>query len=123
MSSMQILTRLLVAVGDRGYAPSQGGTNVFSISDSMDMIRGKHEIHVGIGIRAHQLNVRANAFQDGFFLGDAFDSAMTLTARSCRLDSRSAEPFTTRRSKEPPAAVAGRCIVPMYRTIGVRLPI
>jgi hypothetical protein len=72
LSSMQFLTGYW-SLGDRGYAPSQGGTNVFSIADSMDMIRGKHEIHAGIGIRAHQLNVRANAFQDGFFLmGDAF---------------------------------------------------
>ena len=37
------------------------------------MIRGKHDVRVGVGIRANQLNVRANAFQDGFFLmGNAF---------------------------------------------------
>ena len=34
-------------LGDRGFAPFQGGTNVFSISDSLDMIRGKHDIRVG----------------------------------------------------------------------------
>jgi Carboxypeptidase regulatory-like domain len=72
LSSMQFLTGYW-SLGDRGYAPSQGGTNVFSISDSFDMIRGKHEVRVGMGLRAHQLNVRSNAFQDGFFLmGDAF---------------------------------------------------
>ena len=72
LSSMQFLTGYW-SLGDRGYAPSQGGTNVFSVSDSFDMIRGKHEIRTGIGIRANQLNVRSNAFQDGFFLmGDAF---------------------------------------------------
>ena len=64
-------------LGDRGFAPFQGGTNVFSISDSFDMIRGKHDIKVGGQIRAQQMNVETNAFQDGFvldfgtFTGDA----------------------------------------------------
>ena len=56
------------ALGDRGFAPFQGGTNVFSISDSFDMIRGKHNIRVGGSIRAQQMNVETNAFQDGFFI-------------------------------------------------------
>jgi len=56
------------ALGDRGFAPFQGGTNVFSISDSFDMIRGNHNIRVGAGIRAQQMNVLTNAFQDGFFI-------------------------------------------------------
>jgi Carboxypeptidase regulatory-like domain len=54
-------------LGDRGFAPFQGGTNVFSISDSFDMIRGKHDIRVGGGFRANQMNVMTNAFQDGSF--------------------------------------------------------
>lgn len=57
-----------MAIGDRGFAPFQGGTNVFSINDSFDMIRGKHDIKIGIGIRANQMNVETNAFQDGFFI-------------------------------------------------------
>ncbi len=56
------------ALGDRGFAPFQGGTNVFSISDSFDMIRGNHHITVGGGIRAQQMNVETNAFQDGFYI-------------------------------------------------------
>jgi hypothetical protein len=56
------------ALGDRGFAPFQGGTNVFSVSDSLDMIRGTHNIRVGGGIRANQMNVLTNGFQDGFFL-------------------------------------------------------
>jgi hypothetical protein len=56
------------SLGDRGFSPFQGGTNVFSISDSFDMIRGKHDIRVGIGIRGNQMNVLSNAFQDGYFL-------------------------------------------------------
>ena len=55
------------SVGDRGFSPFQGGTNVFSISDSLDMIRGKHDIKVGVGIRAHQMNVKTEGFQDGFW--------------------------------------------------------
>jgi carboxypeptidase family protein len=56
------------ALGDRGFAPFQGGTNVFSISDSFDMIRGNHHIRIGGGIRANQLNVLTNGFQDGFWV-------------------------------------------------------
>jgi hypothetical protein len=54
-------------LGDRGFAPFQGGTNVFSIADSFDMIRGKHDIRIGGEIRANQMNVLTNAYQDGSF--------------------------------------------------------
>jgi hypothetical protein len=54
------------AVGDRGYAPYQGGTNVYSVSDTLDLIRGKHEIRFGGVYRANEMNVRNNASQDGF---------------------------------------------------------
>ena len=54
------------SIGDRGYAPYQGGTNVYSLSDTLDLIRGKHEIRFGLVFRANQMNVRNNAFQDGF---------------------------------------------------------
>ncbi len=53
------------AVGDRGYAPYQGGTNVYSVSDTLDLIRGKHEIRFGVVYRANEMNVRNNASQDG----------------------------------------------------------
>jgi hypothetical protein len=56
------------ALGDRGFAPFQGGSNVFHISDSFDMIRGSHNIRVGGGFRDMQMNVLTNAFQDGFIL-------------------------------------------------------
>jgi hypothetical protein len=56
------------SLGDRGFAPFQGGTNVYSVSDTLDMIRGKHNVRFGIGIRANQMNVRTNGFQDGYFL-------------------------------------------------------
>ncbi len=105
------------SLGDRGFAPFQGGTNVFSISDSFDMIRGKHDIHVGIGVRAQQMNVETNAFQDGFLIpfgglrGDA--SADILLGPSWAAASM------TRLSPAPPPDVGGRCTVPMCRTIGV----
>jgi len=56
------------SLGDRGYTPFQGGTNIFSFSDSLDMIRGKHDIKVGATVRANQMNVGAQAFQDGFWI-------------------------------------------------------
>jgi hypothetical protein len=56
------------SVGDRGFAPFQGGTNVYSVSDSLDLLRGKHHFRLGMGIRANQMNVRTNGFQDGYFL-------------------------------------------------------
>jgi Carboxypeptidase regulatory-like domain/TonB-dependent Receptor Plug Domain len=65
------------ALGDRGFAPFQGGTNVFSIADSFDMIRGNHNIRIGGGFRANQMNVETNAFQDGFFVFTNLWSANT----------------------------------------------
>ena len=59
------------SLGDRGYTPFQGGTNIFSFADSLDLVRGKHHIAVGIGIRANQMNVGAEAFQDGFWIPGA----------------------------------------------------
>src|ERR1035437_9567748 len=56
------------SIGDRGYAPYQGGTNVYSVSDTLDLIRGKHDIRVGMAFRANQMNVRNNAFQDGYIV-------------------------------------------------------
>src|SRR5208337_4606519 len=68
------------ALGDRGYSPFQGGTNVFTINDSFDMIRGKHDIKVGGGIRINEMNVRAVGFQDGYWVmsgGYTGDSSST----------------------------------------------
>jgi hypothetical protein len=71
------------SVGDRGFAPYQGGTNVYSVSDTLDLIRGKHEIRFGAVFRANQMNVRNNASQDGFitetgaFSGDDIADVLT----------------------------------------------
>jgi hypothetical protein len=71
------------SVGDRGFAPYQGGSNVYSVSDTLDLIRGKHEIRFGVVFRANQMNVRNNASQDGFitetgaFTGDDIADVLT----------------------------------------------
>jgi hypothetical protein len=56
------------SLGDRGYSPFQGGTNIFSFKDVLDLIRGHHEIRTGIDLRDNQMNVGTEAFQDGFWL-------------------------------------------------------
>jgi hypothetical protein len=56
------------SLGDRGYSPFQGGTNVFMVSDTLDMIRGDHDIKVGGSIRANQMNVSTSGFGDGYWI-------------------------------------------------------
>jgi Carboxypeptidase regulatory-like domain len=56
------------SLGDRGFSPFQGGTNIFSFKDDLDLIRGKHDIHVGLDLRANQMNVGSEAFSSGFLL-------------------------------------------------------
>ena len=63
-----IVTGGFWALGDRGYSPFQGGTNVWSFRDSLDLIRRKHNIRAGIDFRANQMNVGTEAFQDGFWI-------------------------------------------------------
>ncbi len=56
------------ALGDRGFSPFQGGTNIYSFRDSFDLIRGRHEIRFGLDFRANQMNVGTEAYQDGFWI-------------------------------------------------------
>jgi hypothetical protein len=56
------------SLGDRGYSPFQGGTNVFSFRDTLDIVRGKHDIHTGIDFRANQMNIGTLGFGDGFWI-------------------------------------------------------
>jgi len=60
------------SLGDRGYSPFQGGTNIFSFKDDLDLIRGKHEIHAGIDLRDNQMNVGTEEFSDGFWIVGLF---------------------------------------------------
>jgi hypothetical protein len=56
------------SLGDRGYSPFQGGTNVFSFRDSLDYSHNKHDFRFGIDYRANQMNIGTEAFQDGFWI-------------------------------------------------------
>ena len=60
------------SLGDRGYSPFQGGTDIFSLRDTLDVVRGKHEFHTGIDLRANQMNVGSEAFSSGFWLVGTF---------------------------------------------------
>ena len=63
-----LLTGGYWSLGDRGYSPFQGGTNVFTYKDALDFILHKHELRFGIDLRANQMNVGTEAFQDGFWV-------------------------------------------------------
>jgi hypothetical protein len=56
------------SLGDRGYSPFQGGTNIFTFRDTLDYIYGKHDFKFGIDFRGNQMNVGTEAFQDGFWI-------------------------------------------------------
>jgi len=56
------------SLGDRGYTPFVGGTNVWSFSDSLDMVRGNHDIRAGFEYRGNQLNTVAVGFPNGFWV-------------------------------------------------------
>jgi hypothetical protein len=60
-------TRTPWGLGDRGFQYLQAELP-FPIADSLDMIRGKHDIKVGGQVRAQQMNELTNAFQDGFLI-------------------------------------------------------
>jgi Carboxypeptidase regulatory-like domain len=55
------------SLGDRGFSPFVGGTNVFSVADSLEMIHGSHDLKVGLQVRANQMNVLTEGFQDGYW--------------------------------------------------------
>ena len=66
------------SLGDRGYAPFQGGTDIYSFKDVLDLTKGKHEIRAGLDFRANQMNVGTEAFSSGFWivgLGGNFSGA------------------------------------------------
>lgn len=56
------------SLGDRGYTPFVGGTNVWMFSDTLDMVRGNQDIRVGGSIRGNQLNTVAVGFPNGFWV-------------------------------------------------------
>ena len=105
----------LLVAGDRGYAPYQGGTNVYSVSDTLDLIRGKHNIRFGATFRAEEMNVRNNAFQDGYVVktlatGDNIADLLLGSMGFSRL--------TIRPSSGVRPAVAGNCFARSYKMTG-----
>jgi hypothetical protein len=57
-------------LGDRGYSPFQGGTNVFHYWDNINVIRGKHAFDFGFDFRAMQENTLGDFFFAGSFTFD-----------------------------------------------------
>jgi len=55
------------SVGDRGYTPFVGGTNVWKFADTLDLVRGSHDLRIGGSIRWNQLNTVAVGFPNGFW--------------------------------------------------------
>ena len=97
------------SLGDRGFAPFQGGTNVFSISDSFDMNRGKHDIRVGFGLRANQMNVETDAFQDGFFvIAPAFTSKPNVATGDAAADTLLGQVVAAKHDQTFAGATTGR---------------
>ncbi len=71
------------ALGDRGYSPFQGGTNIFSYKDTLDLILHKHDLRVGLDLRANQMNVGSEAFADGFWLIGVLGNFTSATLPNC----------------------------------------
>ena len=64
-------------VGDRQYSPFQGGTNVYHLTDAIDITRGGHSIHTGFTFRAMQENTLGdNCFAGCFAFNNLFTAAV-----------------------------------------------
>ena len=110
------MSRPYWSLGDRGYTPFVGGTNVWTLSDSLDMVRGNHDIRIGGSIRANQLNTVAVGFPNGFWVitgsctGDPAADLLTGLTSYRR--------STTRSSMAAIPAAVGNCTARSSRTIG-----
>jgi len=73
------LTRMtfqnFVGIGDRGFSPFQGGTNVFHYADTLTMIKGSHTLNTGATMRAMQLNLLGDTALAGQFAFTRFFTA------------------------------------------------
>jgi hypothetical protein len=73
------LTRLtiqnFVGVGDRGFSPFQGGTNVFHFSNVLTHVKGSHSINYGGTARMMQLNLLGDTALAGQFAFTRFFTA------------------------------------------------
>ena len=114
---------LMENIGDSAIADSlhfRAGPTYSRSSDSFDMIRGNHNIRIGGKVRANQMNVDTNAFQDGFFI-DTFSTQWRRLPPIFSWANWAAE-FTIRPSSAPPLAGAGSFSVRTLRMIGESHP-
>jgi hypothetical protein len=80
------------SVGDRGFAPFRSFTNVFNYLGEFDMVRGKHDIKGGMGVRFYQFNLLTANFQAGRFV---FDNLYTAGFANGSLDANSGNPIAS----------------------------
>jgi len=80
------------SVGDRGFAPFQGGTSIWHIQDSFDAVRGPHHLVIGGEYRANQLNSITGAWQDGLYV---FDNLFTAGFSQGALDNSTGSPIAS----------------------------
>ena len=71
-------------VGDREFAPFQGGTNVYHVSDAVDLTKGGHSLHAGFLFRAMQENTLGDTAFAGLF---AFNNLFTAALNSAGVPS------------------------------------
>jgi hypothetical protein len=73
------LTRMtiqnFVGLGDRGFSPFQGGTNVFHYSNVLTMVKGSHSLNFGGSARLMQLNLLGDTALAGQFAFTRFFTA------------------------------------------------
>ncbi|WP_263352510.1 TonB-dependent receptor [Acidicapsa acidisoli] len=68
------------SLGDRGYSPFQGGTNIYSFKDTLSWALHKHDLKMGLDFRGNQMNVGTEAFQDGFWIVGVFGNFTGLSS-------------------------------------------
>ena len=73
------LTRMtfqnFVGIGDRGFSPFQGGTNVFHYTNTLTMVKGSHQMNMGGTARMMQLNLLGDTALAGQFAFTPFFTA------------------------------------------------
>lgn len=65
------------AMGDREFSPFQGGTDVYHLTDTVDLTRGGHSLHIGFTTRAMEENLLGDtAFAGVFAFNNLFTAAL-----------------------------------------------
>lgn len=88
-------TRILggwAGIGDSGWSPFQGGTNVFHYEDAFDYNRGAHDVSFGGEIRRDQLNTIGYGSQDGQW---RFDNLYTAGFVNGQFDASTGSPIAS----------------------------